>query len=118
MKQFAEVGAAVIALCPQLQHFNEEIVSQLSLSFPVLRDEGNQIATAFGLTLPQPNDVVTAEQSLGLDLPAHNGIDNWDLPIPARYVIDSKSRVLYTAFHVDHRLRTEPRECIGCMTEA
>ena len=93
----------MVALCPQLHEYSLSLVAELGLSFPILRDEDNRVSTAFGLTLPQPDDVIAAEQSLGLELPAHNGNDNWDLPIPARYVIDAEAQVLYRALHVDHR---------------
>ncbi len=113
--KFEELGASVVALCPQLQVYNQSIVADAGLRFPVLRDADNMLSSAFGLTLQQPAEVVAAEQSLGLDLPAHNGTQNWDLPIPARYVIDVNSRVLYTALHVDHRFRTDPLDCVECI---
>lgn len=105
----------MVALCPQLPEFNQSMVADLDLRFPILHDADNMVSSAFGLTLQQPADVIAAEQSLGLDLPAHNGTENWDLPIPARFVIDTDSRIRYTALHVDHRLRTDPLECMKCM---
>lgn len=101
---------------PQLQVYNQSIETELGLSFPVLRDADNAIASAFGLTLPQPPDVIAAEQFLGLDHPAHNGSTNWDLPMPARYVIDRQAKILYRAVHADHRTRTEPLACTDCMS--
>ena len=114
--KFEELGASVVALCPQRHEFNQSIVSELGLRFPVLRDEDNKISSAFGLTLPQPAEVIAAEKSLGLDLPAHNGSDNWDLPIPARFVINTQAQVIFAALHVDHRLRTDPLDCVKCMS--
>lgn len=108
-----EIGGSLVALCPQIQAHNRSIVSDLGLEFPVLRDAGNIVSSAFGLTLQQSAEVIAAEQSLGLDLPAHNGSDNWDLPIPARYVIDKDSQIRFAALHVDHRTRTEPLECLN-----
>ena len=55
-QQFADNGAALVALCPQRQSFNRIAAEELELSFPVLRDFDNQIATAFGLTLETPPD--------------------------------------------------------------
>ena len=113
--KFEELGASVVALCPQRQEYNQSIVSDLGLRFPVLRDADNIVSSAFGLTLRQPAEIIAAEQSLGLDLPAHNGIENWDLPIPARFVIDTNAQILFAALHVDHRFRTEPLDCVKCM---
>lgn len=91
-------------------------MAELGLSFPVLRDANNAVSTAFGLTLPQPAEVIAAEQELGLELPKHNDADNWDLPMPARYVIDASSVIRFASVHADHRWRTDPVECLGCMT--
>lgn len=112
LEQFEACGAAVVAFCPQLPEFNKAIIEELGLGFPVLQDQNNVIASALNLTLPQPPDVIEAEQFLGLDLPAHNGTDHWDLPIPARFAINRNFEVLYSAIHIDHRTRKDPVECL------
>ena len=81
----------------------------------MLHDHDNQISTAFGLTLETPPEVIEAERTLGLDLPETNGTDNWDLPMPARYVIDLSGVIRFAAVHADHRLRSEPEECLAAM---
>lgn len=111
-QQFADNGAALVALCPQRHSFNRIAAEELELSFPVLHDHDNQIATAFGLTLATPPEVIEAERSLGLNLPDTNGNENWDLPMPARYVIDLAGVIRFAAVHADHRLRSEPEECL------
>ena len=118
LKKFKEHGANVVALCPQRQIHNQSIVSDLNLEFPVLRDADNRVSTAFGLTLQQPKEVIAAEKFLGLDLPAHNDAKSWDLPIPARYVMDTNSEILFAALHVDYRLRTDPLDCMSSMVGA
>lgn len=81
----------------------------------MLRDADNAIARAFGLTLPTPDEVIAAERTLGLDLPAVNGSDSWDLPMPARYVIDRESIIQFASVHSDHRMRSEPSECLAVL---
>ncbi|QEG24568.1 redoxin domain-containing protein [Mariniblastus fucicola] len=105
-------GAALIAFCPQLQHFNQSITKELGLGFPVLQDVNNQIATSFGLTVSTPPDVIEAERSLGLELPETNGTDHWDLPMPSRFVIGRGGEIRFASVHADHRLRSEPEECL------
>jgi peroxiredoxin len=45
----------------------------------------------------------------GLDVPAYNGEDSWEVPVPATYLIDRDSVV--RAAHVDknYTRRMEPR---------
>jgi len=115
LHQFRDRGAAVVGLCPQRQEFNDSLKAELGLEFPILRDHENELATAFGLTLKTPPAVIAAEQFLGLDLPAHNDSDHWDLPIPSRYVIDRTFRIRFASLHVDHRMRTDPVDCLSSM---
>lgn len=104
-----------MALCPQRQEYNQNVMADLQLGFPIVQDPDNKVATTFGLTLETPADVIEAEKFLGLDLPAHNGNDNWDLPMPARYVLNHDSEILYASIHVDHRMRSHPRECLDSL---
>jgi peroxiredoxin len=115
-QKFVDHGAALVALCPQRQTFNRIAAEELELSFPVLQDQDNEIATAFGLTLETPPEVIEAERTLGLDLPETNGTSNWDLPMPARYVIDLSGVIRFAAVHADHRLRSEPESCFTSMS--
>lgn len=107
----------MVAFCPQRQEFNDHIKHQIGLEFPVIRDADNQVATEFGLTLSTPTNVTEAEMSLGLDLPLHNDSNNWDLPMPARFIVDASAVIRYAAVHVDHRLRTDPAECLSIIDQ-
>lgn len=110
-----ELGATVVALCPQRQPFNDEIAKKLGISFPILQDRENVLATAFGLTLETPPHVIAAEKQLGLDLPAHNGTTHWDLPIPARFVLNTNFEIKFMSAHLDHRTRSHPHDCLECI---
>lgn len=112
LDQLQELGANVIALCPQLIEHNEGVEQDLGLSFPVATDTNNLAATAFKIRTEMPQEVIEAEQFLGLDLPTHNGTDNWDLPIPARYLVDRSGVIQFASIHVDHRLRTDPADLL------
>lgn len=86
-------------------------MKELELQYPVLQDRDNSVAKAFGLLMNPPEDVIEAEQFLGLDLPEHNGNDDWGLPIPSRYVIEQSGTVRLANLHVDYRTRSDPKEC-------
>lgn len=64
--QFQACGAAVVALCPQRQPFSEAIVERLNLSFPVIQDPNNLVATAFKLTLPTPEAVTVLNPGMAI----------------------------------------------------
>lgn len=114
--RFKALGASLIALSPQLPHWNDQLADESGMEFPVVQDRENRVATAFGLTLSTPPEVIEAEKFLGLDLPAHNGTDHWDLPIPSRYVVDSNGKILFASLHVDHRTRQDPEACLDFLS--
>ncbi len=101
--------------CPQRGEFSERIERDSGLGFRIVRDTDNSAARAFGLVIPTPADVQEAEQFLGLDLPAHNATDHWDLPMPARYVIAQDGRVAFASVHPDHTRRSDPEEALAAV---
>lgn len=86
--------------------------AESGLGFPLVQDVDSAAARAFGLAVPTPPDVQAAEDFLGLDLPTFNGTTDWDLPMPARYVIGRDGRVLFRSVHADHTRRSEPVEAL------
>lgn len=112
---FEAQGARVIALCPELPEHSRGTVEQLGLTFPVLHDAGNQVGARYGLTFVTPDPVQAIERELGLDLPKHNGTDNWDLPMPTRVVIGANGRVEARNVHLDHAERTDPGDTLAVL---
>jgi peroxiredoxin len=45
-----------------------------------------------------------------------NGDDSWELPIPATYIIDRDSSVLYASANEDYTERPEPGEIARLLT--
>ena len=109
---FEARGATVVAACPQLLEHSVAMRVETGRGFPLVQDVGNRAARAFGLAVPTPPDVRAAEEFLGLDLPTFTGTSDWDLPLPARYVIGRDGRILFRSVHADHTRRSEPVEAL------
>ena len=52
-----------------------------------------------------------------LNVPKHNGDDSWNLPMPARYIIDREGLVRYAEVSPDHTVRPEPEDTIAALKE-
>jgi len=76
-------GASLVVISPQLEKYSKLMVKKLNLTFPLLRDKDNQLASKFGLTFKLPDDVAGLYSQFGIDLVRFNGNDLWSLPIPA-----------------------------------
>jgi len=88
------VGATPVGISPQREQYLQQVVKRHKLSFDVLRDKGNQLASEFGLVFTLPNDLRELYSKYGIDLERFNGDDSWQLPIPGRFIIDSNSHPL------------------------
>ena len=105
-------GASLVVLSPQLEKYAKLMVKKHHLTFPLLRDEDNQVASKFGLTFKLPDDLAKLYRQFGIDLVRFNGNDLWSLPIPGRFILDQKGNVLSAEANPDYTHRPEPSEIV------
>ena len=103
----------MIAISPQLPEYSAEISATLNLSFPVLSDAHNEVARRFGIVFRMPQDLAQIYKSLNMDLEKFNGDDLWEVPMPARYVIDKENVIRSAIVNFDYTYRPEPLETIA-----
>ena len=81
---------------------------KLALSFEVLSDVGNNVAREYGIVFTLPETLRDIYKGSGIDLPASNGDQTFELPIPATYVINNQGIIEYAFVNVDYTQRMEP----------
>jgi peroxiredoxin len=106
--QIQRVGASLVAISPQTVHQSYLTADQHRLGFPLLSDFGNKAAKQFGLVYRVPEYQQEVYQRAFVNLPFVNGDTSWELPIPATYVIDRDSTILYGSANPDYSDRPEP----------
>lgn len=104
-----------MAVSPMLGKYTPQVVRKHHLSFPVLSDPGNKVASEFGLVFTFPDYLRELYLEFGLDIPRYNGDDSWRLPMPARYVIDQDGMIQNAEAHPDYTVRPEPSETIAIL---
>jgi len=50
-----------------------------------------------------------------IDLPRYDGDDSWELPMPARFIIDRGGIIRYADFHPDYTIRPDPTETLAVL---
>ena len=85
------------------------------MTFDVLSDVGNIVARRFGLVYALPEELRAALRSNNKALPAINGDESWELPVPATYVIAPGGRVALAHIEVDYRKRLEPDAILAAL---
>lgn len=110
------LGAALVAVSPQTGHQSYLMADQHRLRFPLLSDTGNKVAREFGLVYRVPPYQQEIYQRAFVNLPFANAESSWELPIPATYVIDQDSTILYAAANPDYTERPEPNEILRILS--
>ena len=108
-------GASLVVISPQLEKYSKLMVKKHKLTFPLLRDEDNQLASQFGLTYTLPDDLAKLYNQFGIDLVRFNGNDLWSLPIPGRFILDQKGKVVSAESNPDYTHRPEPSEILKAL---
>ena len=88
LSEITSLGAQLVAVSPQLPDNSLSTAEKLSLTFEVLSDVGNKVARDFGIVFTLPETLRDIYKGFGIDLPASNGDQTFELPVPATYIID------------------------------
>ncbi len=118
LPQIEEFGGSLVAISPQSAANSRKSARQNGLTFPILSDQGNEVAAAFGLRYHLPDYLIELYKQLGNDLPLINGEPSWTLPIPARYVIGQDGVIRYANVSPDYTLRPEPEDMLPALRRA
>jgi peroxiredoxin len=87
------------------------------LQYDVLIDAGNAVARSFGLVFELPEDLRDVYRQMKIDLPRFNGCEVWELPMPARFVIDRGGVIRHADFDPDYTTRPDPEETLAALRE-
>ena len=109
--QFRQAGIELVVLSPQCLDRARKQATAEKLKFNLLVDRDNEIGKAFGLVYTFPEDLKNAYRNVfKLDIQAVNEAIGWQLPIPARFVIDGSGVIRDVKANPDYRYRPEPSE--------
>jgi len=117
LSQIEKAGAGLIAISPQTIKQSFFMRDQHHFRFPLLSDAGNQVARQFGLVYRVPDEQKQVYSRTFVNLPFLNGDANWELPIPATYILERDGRVVYASADPDYTRRPEPEQVIGLLDQ-
>jgi peroxiredoxin len=116
--QIAEAGASLIAISPQTQKHSYMTRDMHKLRFPVLSDQGNQVARKFGLAYRLSAELQAMYESIMTKLPGYNGDQSWGLPLAATYVVQPDGKISWARVDAEWRHRPEPEELLQVVTDS
>lgn len=113
LPQIQAAGATLIAVSPQSPDHSLSTAEKNQLSFDVLSDVGATVAQAYNIAFELSEELKQLYTQLGHALPEVNSTSDWQLPIPATFVIAPDRKILLSHIDVDYRNRLEPTEALA-----
>jgi peroxiredoxin len=113
LADFKAQGVTLVAITPELPDSSLTMQEKNHLQFPVLSDEGNQLAQRLGIVFKMPDTMRPIFGFANVDLKARNGDDSLMVPIPASYLIDKKGIIRNAFIDPDYTLRLEPSTALS-----
>lgn len=110
------LGSTLVAISPQQAKYSKQLAKKHGLTFPILSDPHNKVAAEFGLVYRLPKQLKKLYMEFGIDLERFNGNDSWELPIPARFIVDTRGDVMSAEANPDYTTRPDPREIISAIS--
>ncbi|GAA1332975.1 peroxiredoxin-like family protein [Pseudonocardia xinjiangensis] len=110
-----ERGVRLVAISPQRPDGSLTVQETNELSYPVLSDPGNRIATELGILAPVHDGAHAAQVELGLDVAAGNADGTATLPMPTVVVVD-RGRVAWIDVHPNYATRTESADILAAVS--
>lgn len=99
-------------ISPQLEKYSQQVANEHNITFNVLCDHENQVASKFGLTFSLPGDLRKLYAGFGIDLEKFNADDSWTLPMPGRFVLDQQGTIISAEVNPDYTIRPEPADIV------
>jgi peroxiredoxin len=104
-------GASLIAVAPKMA-VAPAVTCAAAPPFPLVADVGAKVCQAFGLTFLPADDLHDAYTALGRPT---GGGGRLALPVPAVYVIDRSSMIVFSYFDSDFTSRLAPCEILAVL---
>lgn len=110
-------GVQLLAVSPQTPDGSLTMQEKNELSFVVLSDPRNALATAAGILTAPSEEAHTKQLELGLDLTAINADCTTTLPMPTTAILDPDGTVRWIDVHPDYSTRSEPTQIIAALDQ-
>ena len=105
-------GATLIAVTPEKPESITKTIEKTSATYSILFDEGLKIMNAYNVAFEVPENTLTRYRNTGIDIEKNNGTNEKYLPVPAVFIIDKESTIIYRFFEPDYKKRPTVEEIL------
>lgn len=112
---FNALDADIIGISAELPELANTTSSKNELSFPVLTDVDAKLMKAIGIVFQLDEASKREFENFGKDFTKIHGNNNFELPVPAVYVINKKMEIVFVHFEADYKSRLEPTDLLNIL---
>jgi len=114
LSMIEDMGAKVVAVSPEKPEFLDKMANKSGAQFTLLYDEDYKIEEAFDLTFtPSKAMAMAYNVFMGAKMKESHSDDSQKLPIPATYIIDQNSKVIWRQFDPNYKKRSSVKAILG-----
>ena len=108
LPQLEAFNTALVAISPETPDYSLSTAEKNELTFTVLSDVNNTYARSLGLVFQLPADLQEVYYGFNLKVDQHNGNQDYELPMPATYVINQQREIIFSFIPEDYTERLDP----------
>lgn len=113
LQMIYDKGASVIAISPERPEYLEKTASHTRASFTLLYDKDYSIGEAFDVVFtPEKELIAMYDSRLNADLEHAHSDSSARLPVPATFIINADSKIVWRQFNPDYRVRGSVKEIL------
>jgi len=113
LKEIVRKEASLIAVSPQMTTFNTDIKTSEQLTFDLLTDKGNTLASKLGINFELQQEVIPHYNSLGIDLTQYHEEGDAKLPVPAVFAVGTDGIITYKFADSNYMNRVDIRDLLN-----
>lgn len=110
-------GASIVAISPEKSKYILSTSDKNALTFNILSDENTIVMKQFGIVYQLNEEMKNIYRDFGIDLTKNNGNSNFELPIPATYIINKNMEILFAHVEADYTTRFEPSQLLKILKQ-
>lgn len=108
LPQLKDFNAGLVAISPETPDNSLSTSEKNELSFSVLSDINNEYAQSLGLVFQLPEDLREVYHSFNINVDKHNNNKDYELPMPATYIVNRNREIIHSFVPEDYTERLEP----------
>ncbi len=112
LPEIEAAGATLVAITPELPDESLSTRERDELKFEILTDKNSDYGRELGVVFTLTRELVEIYKNFGIEVEKHNGEGQFDLPLPATFIVNVDGTITCAFVAVDYTLRVEPSDVV------